>query len=52
VTAREYYEHSWSMDGIGRTSPALARLFGRWIPQGAQCLDVGRGDGRTAGLWP
>lgn len=54
MTARDYYDRYWSTDGYhpsGLTSPALARLFGRWVPRGARCLDVGCGDGRTSGLW-
>ncbi len=54
MTTRDYYDRYWSTDGYhptGQTSPALARLFERWVPTGAQCLDVGCGDGRTSGLW-
>lgn len=54
MNVRDYYDHYWSADGYhpkGRTTPALARLFERWVPAGALCLDVGCGDGRTSGLW-
>lgn len=54
MTTQDYYDRYWSTDGYhptGRTSPTLARLFEQWVPRGAQCLDVGCGDGRTSGLW-
>jgi 2-polyprenyl-6-hydroxyphenyl methylase/3-demethylubiquinone-9 3-methyltransferase len=54
VNVRDYYERYWSADGFhptGKTTPALARVFERWVPAGARCLDVGCGDGRTSGLW-
>lgn len=54
MTTRGYYQRYWSADGYhptGRTPPTLARLYERWVPQGANCLDVGCGDGRTSGLW-
>jgi methionine biosynthesis protein MetW len=54
VKVHDYYERYWSADGFhptGETTPALARLFERWIPAGSHCLDVGCGDGRTSGLW-
>ena len=54
MNVRDYYERYWSAaagDG-GRETPAtLARLFEEWIPEGASCLDLGCGDGRTSGLW-
>ena len=54
MTARKYYDRYWSTDGYNPTGgmhPGLARLFERWVPTGAQCLDVGCGDGRTSGPW-
>ena len=54
MNVRDYYERYWSAEGFhptGETTPALARLFERWVPAGARCLDVGCGDGRTSGLW-
>ena len=53
MNVRDYYERYWSADvhTTGKTTAALARLFERWVPAGARCLDVGCGDGRTSGLW-
>lgn len=54
MNVRGYYERYWSTGGFhptGQTTPALARLFERWVPVGTRCLDVGCGDGRTSGLW-
>jgi methionine biosynthesis protein MetW len=50
----DYYETYWSKEGFcprGRTTPELAGLLQRWIKPSWRCLDVGCGDGRTAGLW-
>lgn len=54
MNVRDYYDRYWSADGFhptGQTTPALARLFDQWVPQRANCLDVGCGDGRTSGFW-
>jgi len=49
-----YYEKYWSSEGFspfGSMYPELERLLLRHVRPGAACLDVGCGDGRTAGLW-
>ena len=54
MNVRDYYDQYWSAHGFhptGQTTPGLARLFKRWVPREARCLDVGCGDGRTSGLW-
>lgn len=51
---KEYYETYWSDQGFyphGRITPALAERFLTYIRPGWKCLDVGCGDGRTAGVW-
>jgi methionine biosynthesis protein MetW len=53
-TVPEYYDKYWSPSGYcppRDTTPELERLFRKWIRPGCRCLDVGCGDGRTAGLW-
>jgi ubiquinone/menaquinone biosynthesis C-methylase UbiE len=53
-TASEYYERYWSAAGhcpTGFMYRDLERLLREYVAPGAQCIDVGCGDGRTAGLW-
>lgn len=50
----EYYERYWSPAGhcpTGYMYPDLESLLRERVAPGARCLDVGCGDGRTAGLW-
>ena len=50
----EYYDRYWSDEGYrptGSLPPALEQLFAVRIPASAHCLDLGCGDGRTAGVW-
>jgi len=54
VTAKAYYERYWSDEGFfprGRMTAPLAALFRAHVPAGADCLDLGCGDGRASGLW-
>lgn len=49
-----YYETYWSNNGFcpnGAMTPGLAQLLQAYIRPGYKCLDVGCGDGRTAGLY-
>ncbi len=53
-TPTEYYEHYWSEGGyrpLGSFAPYLLHLFEAHVTPSARCLDLGCGDGRTAGLW-
>ena len=50
----DYYETYWSDEGFcppGAITPTLAQLFQAHIRTGWRCLEVGCGDGRTAGLY-
>ncbi len=47
-TPAEYYERYWS---VGSLHPVLQHLFEAHVSPSARCLDLGCGDGRTAGLW-
>jgi SAM-dependent methyltransferase len=56
MDVRQYYEHYWAQNGIGRgidarISPAVEQLLCRNVRPGDRVLDVGCGDGRKAGLW-
>ena len=54
MSQADYYEKYWSETGFcprGHTSPEVAALLEKWIKPGCRCLDVGCGDGRTAGIW-
>ena len=50
-----YYEHYWTPSGYNprreTTPPSLRRVFARYVERDARCLDVGCGDGGTAGVW-
>jgi len=49
-----YYNTYWSEDGFHpntNLSPPLQRLLEAHITPGVHCLDVGCGNGQTAGLW-
>jgi SAM-dependent methyltransferase len=53
-TIDAYYDSYWTPQGFNPTGyikPELATLFTRHLKPGALCLDVGCGDGRTAGPW-
>lgn len=53
-TTPEYYETYWSSEGhcpVGALSDDMRRVFERHISRVDSCLDVGCGDGRTAGRW-
>jgi 2-polyprenyl-6-hydroxyphenyl methylase / 3-demethylubiquinone-9 3-methyltransferase len=50
----EYYERYWSEGGyrpVGSLHPVLQHLFEAHISPAARCLDLGCGDGGTAGIW-
>jgi 2-polyprenyl-6-hydroxyphenyl methylase / 3-demethylubiquinone-9 3-methyltransferase len=50
----EYYDRYWSKDGyrpIGSLHPLWKHVFEAYVSPTADCLDLGCGDGRTAGLW-
>ncbi len=50
----DYYETYWSDAGYyprGGLAPEVRRLLDEQVPPHARCLDVGCGDGRTAGLY-
>jgi SAM-dependent methyltransferase len=50
-----YYENYWTPEGYNprrdTTPPSLRRVFARHVDRDARCLDVGCGDGGTAGVW-
>jgi methionine biosynthesis protein MetW len=51
---RDYYELYWSAGGVcppTETTPELAELLGRHLVPGTRVIDVGCGDGGTAGAW-
>ncbi len=53
-TPAEYYERYWSEGGyrpVGSLHPVLQHLFDAHVTPSARCLNLGCGDGRTAGLW-
>src|SRR5687768_13855961 len=50
----EYYEEYWSDTGFcpsGSTGPSLSELLTRYVGDTWSCLDLGCGDGGTAGSW-
>lgn len=58
----KYYDEYWKSEQLnlraaqlrtehGDLDPVVLALMNRYIPVGATCLDVGCGDGKTAGLW-
>ncbi len=47
-TPTEYYER---YRPVGSLPPYLLHLFDAHVTPSARCLDLGCGDGRTAGLW-
>lgn len=54
MSVRGYYEAYWSERGQQpreSVNPALATLFQDHIRAGADCIDVGCGDGGRAGAW-
>ena len=54
MSTKSYYETYWTADGhcpTGAISHDVKALFERHVGRGDRCLDVGCGDGRTAGLW-
>lgn len=54
MSLRDYYETYWSDAGYhphGSTPHFLSHLLNAYIRTGSKCLDVGCGDGRTAGIW-
>ena len=54
MISKEYYETYWSEGGhcpIGVLSEDLRRVFELHVRRDSVCLDVGCGDGRTAGVW-
>ncbi len=53
-TPAEYNERYWSEGGyrpVGSLHPVHQHLFEAYVSPSARCLDLGCGDGRTAGLW-
>jgi methionine biosynthesis protein MetW len=51
---REYYDRYWSEEGFypkGETRPDFGWLFERHISPDSRVLDIGCGDGGTAGVW-
>jgi SAM-dependent methyltransferase len=51
---KDYYESYWTAEGhcpTGALSGDVRRVFERHVGRQDACLDVGCGDGRTAGLW-
>jgi methionine biosynthesis protein MetW len=54
VSVRDYYNEYWSEGGYrptGKMVPPLMTLLRKYVPDGAKCLDIGCGDGRTSALW-
>jgi SAM-dependent methyltransferase len=55
VDVKPYYDTYWSDHGYnpvgGDLTPSLRMLMEQFIRPGSDCLDVGCGDGRTAGPW-
>ena len=54
ATTADYYDRYWSSEGhcpVGSISADVKRTFERYVRSSDDCLDVGCGDGRTAGLW-
>jgi ubiquinone/menaquinone biosynthesis C-methylase UbiE len=57
LDSRAYYEECWATGGVytqvGHVpiDPAIHRLVEAFLWQDAYCLDVGCGDGQTAGTW-
>jgi 2-polyprenyl-3-methyl-5-hydroxy-6-metoxy-1,4-benzoquinol methylase len=61
-TQQQYYEAYWTAEQVqsrggqyrseyGFLTPPLRDIYERYIPAGANCLDLGCGDGRTSGVW-
>lgn len=53
-TPVEYYGRYWSEEGYrpcGSLNPVFKRFLEKHVPSSAHCLDLGCGDGGTAGLW-
>jgi SAM-dependent methyltransferase len=54
MITKDYYETYWTEAGhcpTGALSDDVRRVFERHVKSNHACLDVGCGDGRTAGLW-
>lgn len=52
AATNSYYDRYWSNEGwITRPPLELIELLGGYIGRGDECLDVGCGDGGTAGVW-
>jgi SAM-dependent methyltransferase len=55
VDLKPYYDTYWSESGFhpvgGDLTPPLHALMEAHVPPGGRCLDVGCGDGQTAGPW-
>ncbi len=54
MITKDYYETYWTEAGhnpTGALSPDVRRIFEQQVKPQHACLDVGCGDGRTAGLW-
>jgi methionine biosynthesis protein MetW len=54
MITKDYYETYWTAEGhcpTGALSDDVRRVFERHVGPQHACLDVGCGDGRTAGLW-
>jgi SAM-dependent methyltransferase len=51
---QDYYETYWSAEGhcpVGAISDDVRRVLAHHVGHADRCLDVGCGDGRTAGVW-
>jgi methionine biosynthesis protein MetW len=54
MPVNEYYEKYWTEDGYnpaGSATPSVRKLYETHIGATDRCLDVGCGDGSSAGVW-